>query len=194
MNSLALERPASSNASRAATSQGFRPRIGQRRPERDGGCRQLDRRRMCVGPVGVEAEILGLVGSRLGDVGAAMADVDADKLPGHKETQRLAKIRKLALEQEKVLAFTSAAERLRAEDLQREREATGRYRPGLNHNDQDIADALYQLERGGMRMADTIRGKPTVERRQEIRQEMDTRIEPPPAAVPAVRKPEPERA
>ena len=40
---------------------------------------QLDRARVCVGPVRVEAELLGLVGAGLGDVGAAVADVDAEQ-------------------------------------------------------------------------------------------------------------------
>ena len=41
--------------------------------------RQLDRRRVRVGPVGEEPELLGLVGAGLRDVGAAVADVDAEQ-------------------------------------------------------------------------------------------------------------------
>ena len=47
--------------------------------ERGDPRRELDRRRMRVGPVGEEAELLGLVGAGLGDVGAAVADVDAEQ-------------------------------------------------------------------------------------------------------------------
>jgi hypothetical protein len=48
---------------------------GQRRDPRG----QLDRRRMRVGPVGVEAQLLGLVGARLGDVRPSVADVHAEQ-------------------------------------------------------------------------------------------------------------------
>jgi hypothetical protein len=41
--------------------------------------RQLDRRRVRVGPVGDEPELLGLVGSGLGDVAATVPDVDAEQ-------------------------------------------------------------------------------------------------------------------
>ena len=40
---------------------------------------QLDRRRVRVGPVRVEAQLAGLVGARLGDVLAAVADVHAEQ-------------------------------------------------------------------------------------------------------------------
>ena len=40
---------------------------------------QLDRPRVGEGPVGVEAQLFGLVGSGLSDVGTAMADVDAEQ-------------------------------------------------------------------------------------------------------------------
>ncbi len=41
--------------------------------------RQLDRARVRVGPVGVEAELLGLVGSGLDEVRATVTDVDAEQ-------------------------------------------------------------------------------------------------------------------
>ena len=47
--------------------------------ERGDAGRELDRRRVRVGPVGEEAQLARLVGARLGDVVAPVADVDAEQ-------------------------------------------------------------------------------------------------------------------
>src|SRR5207248_4318573 len=49
------------------------------RCERGDPRRQLDRGRVRVGPVGEEAEVLGLIGTGLSDVGAAVSDVHAEQ-------------------------------------------------------------------------------------------------------------------
>ena len=127
-------------------------------------------------------EIHGLT-RRLDKVKAAevrerMADVNLDELPDVARARVQLRQRQKAQEIEAAKEFTSAAERLRAEELKREAEAKGRNGPKLSNADQQIADALWQLNKT-MRgqMEGVIQGKPTHDERQQHRADLGARPE-----------------
>ncbi len=124
---------------------------------------------------GVHSLTRRIEGAKAKDVRERMADVDLDQLPDVAESKRL-----MLLRQAKVNAFefTSAADRLRAEEVEREAEAKGGMFAKLNSTDQDIADALYQLAKTSRGQLETvIVGKPNYEQRKQVRAELAVRPE-----------------
>lgn len=107
-----------------------------------------------------------------------MKDLDGADIPDIAEARALIKQRQKGIDQEAAKGFTSAADRLRAEELERQAQANGRSRPHLSGTDQDIADALWQLDKT-MRgqMAETVVSKPTIPEQQQHRAEIGARPE-----------------
>lgn len=134
-------------------------------------------------------EIHGLTrrieGAKAAQVRDRMADVDVDGLPDVAGARHQLRQRQKVQEQTAAQAFTSASERLRAEELKREAEATRVGRPSLRNSDQEAADALWQLGKtmGGQLDAIVVSGRPASQQAIASHAELAGRLEQTPPRV-----------
>ena len=121
-------------------------------------------------------------GAKAKDIRERMTDVDLEQLEDVHQARRRQRELRQAAELEKAAVVLSAAERLRNEELEREREARGN-RPRLNEADREAAAAVRMLQILGTQTH--VVGRPVAARRQERPE--PARVEPP--AAPAAQMP-----